>query len=107
MKIQSKITLVVLPILIVTLAVSGVWAYFSATSGISRIANNLLGFKVETLKKFADSQWSLLVDNNFSTDPKMLNAARAAVTSYAASITTTGGTELVFGYDKDLNHVHA
>ncbi|MBN2351145.1 MAG: HAMP domain-containing protein [Spirochaetales bacterium] len=103
MRIQSKITLVVLPILIATLAISGVSAYFSATSGISRIADNLLSFKVETLRKFADSQWGLLVDNNFSTDPRMLEAARAAVGSYAMSITTGSLTELVFAYDKELN----
>ena len=105
MKIQSKITLVVLPILVATLAVSGASAYFSATSGISRIADNLLGFKVDTLKKFADSQWGLLVDNNYTNDPRMLEAARAAVGSYAASITTGSDTELVFAYDKDLNAV--
>jgi adenylate cyclase len=103
MKIRLKITLVVLPILIVTLAISGIWAYFSATSGISRIANNLLSFKVETLKKFADSQWGLLVDNNYSTDPKMINAARNAVASYAGSIITGSTTELIFAYDQDLN----
>ncbi len=103
MRIQSKITLVVLPILIVTLAISGAWAYFSATSGISRIADSLLSFKVETLKKFADSQWGLLVDNNFTTDPRMLGAARAALASYSMSITTGSPTELVFAYDKDLN----
>jgi adenylate cyclase len=103
MKIRSKITLVVLPILIVTLAISGVWAYFSATSGISRIAENFLSFKVDTFKKFADGQWSLLVDNNYTNDPRMLNAARAAMGSYAQSITTGTPTELIFAYDKNLN----
>ena len=50
MKIRTKITAVVIPILFVTLGISGLWAYLSATSGITKIALELLVNKVEVLE---------------------------------------------------------
>jgi class 3 adenylate cyclase/HAMP domain-containing protein len=101
MKIRAKITLVVVPIIIVTLGISGVGAYFSATSGITRIANNFLSYKVKDLKKAADSQWALLVDNNYSKNPEMVKAARTAVASYAIDIMGSA-TEVIFAFDQNL-----
>ncbi|MDR0403549.1 MAG: HAMP domain-containing protein [Treponema sp.] len=98
MRIQAKIFLVVFPLVIVTLGLAETASYFSAVNGVTRIAQTFLGFKASELKKYADSQWDLLVENNYDSRPDMIAAAREAVISYAASITLSE-TEIVAALD--------
>ena len=86
MKIRSKIIAVVLPIIFVTLGLSGISAYFSATSGITRIANDLLSFKVKNLEKQAESQWNLLKEYNSTDKPDLVDATKNGVAAYAVGI---------------------
>lgn len=102
MKIQSKITLVVVPIIIFTLGISGILSYFFATSGITRIAYSFLNYKVNDLKKAAASQWALLVNNDYQDNQEMVRAAKNAVTSYAISIMESS-TESIFAFDRQQN----
>jgi hypothetical protein len=62
MSIRLKIVLVVIPLVIATLLLTGISSYFSASSGITRIAKDFLGFKAQELRNNAESQWGLLVD---------------------------------------------
>ena len=71
MSIRLKIILIVVPLIIATLALTGLSSYFSATNGITRIAKDFLGFKADELQSQAQSQWGLLVENNLSTRPEM------------------------------------
>ena len=64
MKIRLKMFLVILPLIIVTLALAETASYFNAVNGVTRLARQLLGFKLGELEKYADNQWSLLVENN-------------------------------------------
>ena len=98
MKIRSKIILVVLPLVVLALSLAQTASYFSARSGITRIAQTFLSFKAAELEKYAESQWALLVENNFSGRPDMVEAAKNAVLSYAASIILSG-TEVIFALD--------
>jgi class 3 adenylate cyclase/HAMP domain-containing protein len=86
MRIRSKIIFVVLPILVATVVLVGVSSYFSAASGISRIARDFLGFKVQELQKYADSQYQLLVDNNFTAKPEMVQATKGSIEVFARSL---------------------
>ncbi|MDR3161587.1 MAG: HAMP domain-containing protein [Spirochaetaceae bacterium] len=86
MSIRSKIILVVLPLIIVTLVLAEAASYFTAANGITRIAQGFLSFKVNELQKYADNQWALLVENDFAGRPDMVQAAKYAVESYAQSI---------------------
>ncbi|MBN1525057.1 MAG: HAMP domain-containing protein [Spirochaetales bacterium] len=101
MKIRSKIILVVVPVLILFLGISGMWAYFSATSGITRLANSFLSYKVKTLREETEKQWGLLVDNNLTDNTEMIKAAQAGVTSEAIN-KMESPTELIFAVDKNL-----
>jgi adenylate cyclase len=98
MNIRLKIVLVVLPLVIVTLLLTGVSSYFSATTGITRIARNFLGFKAQELRNNAESQWGLLVDNGLTDKPDMVGATKTAVEAYARSLVRSP-TEVVFAVD--------
>ena len=69
MSIRLKIVLIVLPLIIATLALTGVSGYFSASNGITRIAKDFLDFKSQELQTQSQSQWGLLVDNNLTGKP--------------------------------------
>jgi class 3 adenylate cyclase/HAMP domain-containing protein len=98
MKIRLKMFLVILPLIIATLALAQAASYFNAVNGITRLARQLLGFKLGELEKYADNQWSLLVENDYAGRPDMIEAAQKAVGMYAQSIVLSG-TELIFAVD--------
>jgi class 3 adenylate cyclase/HAMP domain-containing protein len=98
-KIRSKIILVVLPLVIVPLVLAEAASYVAATKGINRVTERFLGFKSAELQKYAESQWKLLVDNNYAGREDMIEAAENAVQIYAKSILTSE-TEAVLAFDE-------
>ena len=102
MSIRLKIILTVVPLIIATLTLTGISSFFSATNGITRIAKDFLGFKADELENQAQSQWSLLVENNLSDKPEMIGATQAAVRGYAESILRSP-TEVILALDKAGN----
>jgi len=90
--------LVVLPLIIVPLFLAETASYFQAVNGITRLARQLLGFKLAELEKFANNQWALLVDNNYAGRPEMVEAAKKAVEQYGRSILLSD-TEIIFALD--------
>ena len=102
MSIRLKIVLIVLPLIITTLLLTGASSFFSATNAITGIATEFLGFKAAELQKYAESQWLLLVENNMTERPSMVAATQAAIQSYADSIVRSS-TEVIFALDADLN----
>ncbi|MDR1108363.1 MAG: HAMP domain-containing protein [Spirochaetaceae bacterium] len=95
MSIRSKIILVVLPLIVVTLVLAGTASYFAAAKGITRITQRFFDFKVNELRKYTESQWALLVENDYSSRPDMVLAAENAVEVYSRSIILSD-TELIF-----------
>jgi len=100
MSIRLKIILIVVPLIVATLALTGVSSYFSASNGITRIAKEFLGFKALELQNQAESQWRLLVDNNLTGKQEMVAATKAAVEGYARSIVRSR-TELIVAVTAD------
>jgi class 3 adenylate cyclase/HAMP domain-containing protein len=98
MKIRTRIFLVVLPLITVTLSLAETASYFHAVNGVSRVARQFLGFKREELRKYAENQWALLVENGYAGRPDMVEAAQQAVETYARSILLSG-TEIIFALD--------
>jgi class 3 adenylate cyclase/HAMP domain-containing protein len=90
--------LVVLPLIIVPLALVETASYFNAVNGVTRLARQLLNFKLGELEKYADNQWSLLVENDYAGSRDMVDAAKKAVEFYAQSIILSG-TERIFAVD--------
>ncbi len=100
MSIRWKIVLIVVPLILATLLLTGVSSYFSASNGITRVAKDFLGFKAQELQNQAESQWRLLVDNNLTGKPEMVSATQAAVEGYARSIVRSA-TELIVAVGQD------
>jgi adenylate cyclase len=100
MSIRLKIVLIVLPLVVATLLLTGVSSYFSASNGVSQVAREFLAFKSSQLRKHAESQWTLLVENGLTGRPEMVEATREAVKEYAASLATSE-TELTAAFAVD------
>ena len=98
MRIRYKIILLVLPVMIVSLSLFHTASGFAARIGITRIAQSLLNFKATELEKYAEGQWSLLVENDFAGRPDMVQAAQNAVFLYAESIILSD-TEIILALD--------
>ncbi|MCL1815893.1 MAG: HAMP domain-containing protein [Treponema sp.] len=98
MRIRTKIFLVVLPLIIVTLTLAETASYFNAVNGITRIARRFLSFKAAELKKYMENQWDLLAENNYDSSPDMIAAAREAAASYAQNILLSD-TEIILALD--------
>ena len=100
MSIRLKIILIVLPLLITALVISGTISSNSAESGMTRIAMASMGFKSQELNKYMDNQWNLLVSNELSENEEYIEVAQKAVASYATSI-ITNPTELIVAFSMD------
>lgn len=98
MNIRAKMVLLVLPLIVGPLLVTGYIAALSARNGITGIATNFLRFKIDDLENYANSQWSLLVQNNMVGSQEFVDAAKAAVASYARSL-VRDEAELIFAVD--------
>jgi adenylate cyclase len=101
MSIRIKIVLIVLPLIITTLLLTGASSFFSATNAITGIAKEFLGFKAAEFQKYAENQWLLLVENNMTERPSMVAATQVAIESYADSIVRSA-TEVIFALDGQL-----
>jgi len=102
MKIRYKLFLVILPLIIVPLILAETASYFHAINGVTRLARQLLGFKLGELEKFANSQWELLVENNYAGRPDMIEAAKKAVEQYGSSV-ILNKSEIIFALDSGGN----
>ena len=98
MNIRSKIVLVVLPLIVTPLLFAGLISSLLSRNGITSVASQFLRFKAEELRSYADSQWSLLVENGLQDQPTFRDAAVSAVQSFAANIVRSE-TELIFALD--------
>ncbi|MDR0323486.1 MAG: adenylate/guanylate cyclase domain-containing protein [Treponema sp.] len=102
MKIRLKMFLVVLPLIIVSLLLAETASYFNAVNGVTRLARQLLGFKLGELEKYTENQWALLVENELTNRPDMVEAVKKAVEHYGRSIILSD-TEIIFAVDKHGN----
>jgi len=99
MTIRFKIVSVLLPVLVAAVLLVGVSSYFSASTGITRIARNFLDFKTEELRKHAEGQWQLLVDTDYTEREDMLRATQLVVENYARTLVRSS-TERIFAFDQ-------
>lgn len=103
-KIRYKILLVVIPILILTSLVIGITAYYSSKNGITTIAKQFLGYKLQVIYKYADLRNNMLKKMGVLDDPAMKKSAYDTIAEYAKNEidSDTGGFAIVTS-DKKLS----
>ena len=104
MNIRAKVVLLVFPLIVGPLLVTGYIAALSARNGITGIATSFLRFKIDDLENYANSQWALLVQNNMVGSQEFVDAAKDAVSSFARSL-VRDESELIFAVDAQGNMV--
>ena len=102
MKIRLKMFLVILPLIIAILILAETASYHNAVNGVTRLAKQLLGFKLGELEKYANNQWALLVENNYAGRPDMVDAAKKAIEIYSGTILLSD-TERILSIDENGN----
>jgi len=100
LRIRSKIILIVLPLLVAALLITGIISSYSARSGLTRLAMSSMGFKAQELNKYMENQWNLLVSNNLSDDADFIEVTKDAVLSYAATLIRSD-SEVIFAVDQE------
>jgi methyl-accepting chemotaxis protein len=104
LSIRTKIILVVLPLLITGLLITGIFSSFSARSGMTRIATESLGFKADQLRAYATSQWNLLVSNDLTERPEYVEITEKAIAAYAEGLIRSE-SEIILAIDQELQVV--
>jgi adenylate cyclase len=100
MNIRAKIILIVLPLIITPLLLTGVISALSARNGITTVATGFLQFKSEQLLAYADSQWALLQENNLQDSAPFREAAESAVAAFARNLVRSP-SELILAVDSN------
>lgn len=98
--IRTKIVLVVLPLILAPLVLTGVISTLSARNGITSVAAGSLQFKAEQLVTYAEGQWNLLNSNGLEGTAAYVEASKAAVESFAKSLVRSP-TEIIFALGPD------
>jgi class 3 adenylate cyclase/HAMP domain-containing protein len=98
--IRTKIVLVVLPLILSPLILTGIISTLSARNGITAVAAGLLQFKAEQLVTYAEGQWNLLTSNGLEATPTYVEASKAAIESFARSLVRSP-TESIFALGPD------
>lgn len=98
MRIRTKILLLVLPLLIVPLSISGIVSSYAARNGITQVAVEFLRYKTEELAKYAQQQWRILEESGLDADPYFVGIAKKAIADFASG-SATGATELILALD--------
>ena len=100
MSIRAKIILIVLPLIVTPLLLTVIVSTLSARNGITLVATDFLRFKAEDLKNYAESQWSLLVENALTHNEEFVNATKSAVQSFARSLIRRD-SEMILALDRE------
>lgn len=99
LSIRVKIILIVVPLVVSALLISGAIGAFGARSGITRVAMRHLSFKAGELEKQMLSQWTLLVTNDLAERDEYREVTILGFESYARTLLSTD-SELIFALDE-------
>ena len=98
MNIRGKMILIVLPLIIAPLVVTGIASTLAARNGITGIATEFLRFKAEQLTNYAVGQFNLLQEAGLGNDAEFIDASKSAVASFARGLVRSA-TEVIVALD--------
>jgi adenylate cyclase len=86
MSLRSKTLVIFIPLIALSLALTAFSSTLAARNSVTRVGNELMLFKVESLLIHADTQWQVLIDNQLAESPEFIVAAQAAVLAFAETL---------------------
>ena len=98
--LRTKLYLLILPLILVVVLLSGVLSSLAARSVLVPIATRLLAYKAEQLRDYAYSEWEALGALGLSETDEYRAAAEESFRSYATSLLRTE-SEMILVVDDD------
>lgn len=97
-RLRSRLYLMVLPLVVAAVFLSGVLASLDSRVALTRLADRLMAFKAEALQNYFESEWKILVQLGLDKQPAYQEAVQASLRSYAASLLRSE-SETIFAFD--------
>lgn len=96
--LRTKLLILILPLTIVVIGISGVLGSLEAQAAITRIATRHLSYKAEQLRDFIGSEWEIISDLDLDSYPEYIQAAEQSLRTYAESMLRSP-SELILAVD--------
>lgn len=98
--LRAKAYLLIVPLVIAVVLVSGVLASLEARTGLTDVATRLLAYKAEQLRDYAYSEWYVIEDLGLAGLSEYRDVVEASIGSYATSL-LRNETEQILALDSD------
>jgi response regulator RpfG family c-di-GMP phosphodiesterase len=86
MGLRFKLYMMIFPVVIVAVALSGVFSSYRSFTSMTRIANRHMTFKAEQLRDFIYSEWDAISNLGLDKKPEYRPAVEKSFRSYASSL---------------------
>ncbi len=103
-RLRFRLYLMILPLVVAAVLLSGVLASLESRVALTRLANRHMAFKAEQLQDYFESEWKVVAQLGLDKDPVYRAAVEASFRSYAASLLRSE-TEMIVAFDDRGNTV--
>ena len=97
--LSNRLLLFLIPVIAGSLLVSGILTTLYTDKGVKMSMNRLMVYKAEDLMRYANQQWSLLLENDLQNDPVYIESIRRSIRSYAITMLRSEG-EWILAVDR-------
>ncbi len=97
---STRILILILPIVVGSLLVGGLFNGVYADRGVKKAMRRLMVYKSQDLHRYATSQWELLLENGLQGDLAYLESLRTSVRSYSITMLRED-SEWILAVDED------
>lgn len=98
LSLRSKLMLMILPLVLVVVVISGFLSSLESRASLTRLANRHLAYKAEQLRNYVLSEWEAVRELNLEKQPEYREAMEESFFSYALSLLRSR-TESVLVFD--------
>lgn len=84
--LRAKAHLLIIPLVVVVVLVSGALASLESRSALTGIATRLMAYKAEQLRSYAHSEWEMINELELDQEQHYRDVVEASIRNYAASL---------------------
>lgn len=86
LQVRTKLYLMLLPLVLVIILVSGILSSFESRAALTRVVNRHMAYKAEQLRNYMYSEWEALEELELADQPAYQRAMEESFRSYAVSL---------------------